>query len=151
MKSLLKLAFFLVIGVLGYNYFFGNVEEKQQSKEIVRKVRDVGRDAWGLLKSEKDKLKEGKYDGAVDKVSGAVHGVGELLGKLSKTANDLNDSGAIDRLSELQDKQKELQSQLENQNPDEYDEVQSEKVQSDLKDLLQETERLMKDMDEKSQ
>ena len=149
MKSLLKLAVFLVIAVVGYNYFFGTVEEKENSEKIVRKVRDVGRDAWGLLKTEKAKLKEGKYDGAVEKVSVAVKGVGELLGKLSKTAKDLEDSGALDRLSELQQKQKELQNQLAEGNPDEYDEAKSDQVKSELKDLLQETERLMKDMDAK--
>lgn len=148
MKSLLKLAFFLVIAVVGYNYFFGTVEEKENSEKIVRKVRDVGRDAWGLLKTEKAKLKDGKYDGAVDKVSVAVKGVGDLLGKLSKTAKDLEDSGALDRLSELQQKQKELQAQLSNEDPDEYDEAKSDQVQSELKDLLLETERLMKDMDD---
>ncbi len=149
MKSLLKLAFFLVIAVVGYNYFFGTVEEKESSQKIVRKVRDVGRDAWGLLKSEKAKLKDGKYDGAVDKVSVAVKGVGELLGKLSKTAKELEDSGALDRLSELQQKQKELQAQLAEESPDDYNEVKSNQVKSDLKDLLQQTERLMKDMDAK--
>ena len=148
MKSLLKLAFFLVIAVVGYNYFFGTVEEKENSEKIVRKVRDVGRDAWGLLKTEKAKLKDGKYDGAVDKVSVAVKGVGDLLGKLSKTAKDMEDSGALDRLSELQQKQKELQAQLSNEDPDEYDEAKSDQVQSELKDLLLETERLMKDMDD---
>lgn len=149
MKSLLKLAVFLIIAVVGYNYFFGTVEEKESSQKIVRKVRDVGRDAWGLLKSEKAKLKDGKYDGAVEKVSVAVKGVGELLEKLGKTAKDLEDSGALDRLSELQQKQKELQAQLEEGNPDEYDEAKSDQVKSELKDLLLETERLMKDMDAK--
>ena len=56
-RSLLKLGLLLVAGILVYNYFFGPVEEKEQSKEIFGKVRDVGKDAWALLRTEKDKDK----------------------------------------------------------------------------------------------
>ena len=62
MKSILKLALILVVGILIYNYFLGTDEEKQQSKEIFTEVRDLGKAAWGLLKSEKEKFDEGKYD-----------------------------------------------------------------------------------------
>jgi len=151
MKNLLKLAFLLLVGILGYNYFFGDVEEKEQSKEIVNKVRDVGRDAWGLLKSEKAKLKEGKYDGAVEKVSSTVTGIGELLGKLSKTAKDLNDSGALDELSKLQQRQSEIQEKLDHQESDEAKEEVSKDLESDLQNLLKETERIMKEMDSENQ
>jgi len=151
MKNLLKLAFLLLVGILGYNYFFGDVEEKEQSKEIVNKVRDVGRDAWGLLKSEKAKLKEGKYDGAVEKVSSTVTGIGELLGKLSKTAKDLNDSGALDELSKLQQRQSEIQEKLDHQESDEAKEEVSKDLENDLQNLLKETERIMKEMDSENQ
>lgn len=149
MKSLLKLGFFLVVGVLAYNYFFGTVEEKQQSKEIVQKVGDVGRDAWGLLKNESAKLKEGKYDGAVDKVSTAVKGLGELLGKLSKTAKDLNDSGALDQISNLQQKQEELQTKIQEQDTSGESGEKSESVKDlelELKKLAEQTEILIEAM-----
>jgi Sec-independent protein translocase protein TatA len=147
-KSLLKLGLILVIAVIGYNYFFGTAEEKEQSREIIGKVRDVGRDAWGLLKSEKAKLDEGKYDGALDKVGTTLEGVGELLGKLKHTAEDLNDSGALDRLSELQRKQADLEAQLAAETPESYDAAEQARIKSELKELLMETETLMNDMEQ---
>lgn len=147
-RSLLKLGLILVAGILVYNYFFGTVEEKQQSKEIFGKVRDVGKDAWSLLKNEKAKFEDGKYDGAVDKVGKSVEGLGELLGKLSRTAKDLNDSGALDQISRLQDKQKELQEQIEAETPESYDAAEQERVRNEVQDLLRETESLMKEMDD---
>lgn len=148
MRSLLKLGLLLLAGVLGYNYFFGTVEEKEQSREILGKVRDVGKDAWGLLKSEKAKLNEGKYDGAVEKVEGTVSSIGDLLGKLKKTAQDLDDSGALDRLSELQAKQQELEGVIANETPETYDAAEQQQVKSEIDQLLKQTESLMKSMED---
>ncbi|MEL6972699.1 MAG: hypothetical protein AAFZ63_16910 [Bacteroidota bacterium] len=147
-RSLLKLGLILVVGILGYNYFFGTAEEKAQSKEIFGKVRDVGKDAWALLKTEKDKFEEGKYNGAVEKVGDSVEGLGELLGKLTKTASDLNDSGALDQLSELQAKQQELQAQIEAETPESYDDAEQERVTGEVQDLIRQTEDLMRSMDQ---
>ncbi|RME97862.1 MAG: hypothetical protein D6772_09840 [Bacteroidetes bacterium] len=147
-KSLLKLGVILLLAVLGYNYFFGTAEEKEQSREIIGKVRDVGRDAWALLKSEKEKLDAGKYDGAVDKVGNTLDGVGALLGKLKNTAEDLNDSGALDRLSELQRKQAQLEAELANETPETYDTAEQAHIKRELQELLLETEKLMKDMEQ---
>lgn len=148
MRSLLKLGLILLVAVLGYNYFFGTAEEKEQSREIIGKVRDVGRDAWGLLKSEKAKLDDGKYDGAVDKVGGTVNSIGELLGKLKRTAEDLDDAGALDRLSELQDKQQELEDQIAAETPESYDAAEQERVKSEIEVLLKQTESLMQSMED---
>ena len=68
-KSILRLAAILVVGILFYNYFLGTPTEKEQSKKVFSKVKDLGRDAWDLLKTEKEKLDEGKYDEALDKIT----------------------------------------------------------------------------------
>jgi hypothetical protein len=146
-RSLLKLGLLLLVCVLGYNYFFGTEAEKEQSERIFGKVKDVGKDAWALLGTEKEKYKEGKYDGAVDKVGNTVESIGDLLGRLSRTAKDLNDSGALDRLGELQAKQKELENELARETPETYNAQDQERVKKEIQDLLQETEELMKDME----
>lgn len=147
-RSLLKLAVFLVIGILVYNYFYGTAEEKAQSKEVFGKVRDLGRDAWNLLRTEKDKLDEGKYDGAVDQVSETVDGLGDLLGQLKSSAESLNNSGALHRLQELESRRQTLEQQLDNSTPESYDQSEDDRVRTELRDLLQETERLMLQMEE---
>lgn len=143
----MKLGLLLLVCVLGYNYFFGTEAEKEQSERIFGKVKDVGKDAWALLGTEKEKYKEGKYDGAVDKVGNTVESIGDLLGNLRRTAKDLNDSGALDRLGELQAKQKELEHELANETPETYNAEDQQRVKKEIQDLLRETESLMKDME----
>lgn len=147
MGKLLKIGAMLVIGILIYNGFFGDEAEKAQSKEIFGKVRELGKDSWGLLKSEKAKYKEGKYDGAVDKVENTVDRIGGLLGTLEETANDINDSGAIDKLNQLQDRQAKLENYLDKATPETYDARKQEQVKTEIQDILRETEALMKEME----
>lgn len=105
MKSLLKLLVVVVIGVLVYNYFFGTQEEKETSKEIFSNVRDLGKATWGLLRSEKAKFDEGKYDEAVDKVGG-------LLRSLNGKARDIGDDESLRRLEDLEKRRMELDKEI---------------------------------------
>ena len=54
-RFLITTAFFLVIGLLGYNYIFGTTEEKEQAQEIFNKGAEVVGAGAGLLKSEYQK------------------------------------------------------------------------------------------------
>ena len=144
MRSLLKLGLFLVVGILIYNYFFGTVEEKAQSKEIFTKVRDLGREAWGLLKTEKTKFDDGKYDEAVDRVGG-------LYQKLSRTARQLNDTKALERLERLEEKRQEIETQLDDQNGENLSAAEKEDVRRQWNELMRETEKLMNDMEKDQQ
>ena len=146
-RTLIKFGLLLLVCVVGYNYFFGNETERAQSERIVGKVRDVGRDAWDLLRSEKQKYREGKYDGAVDKVGDSVEGMGELLRRLNRTARDLEDSGALERISELQDRQRELEAELENETPESYNGQNQERIEREVENLLRSTEEVMNRMD----
>jgi len=136
-KTIFKLGLVLLVGLLGYNYFFGDVEEKAQSREIVGKVGDLGKDAWNLLKSEREKMKDGKYDDALEKLDG-------LYSSLKGKAQDLKDSGALDRIDELNERRKELEDLLAS----EGDELSADGKRK-LNDLTAETEDLMNEMEEK--
>lgn len=139
-RSLIKLGLFLVAGILIYNFFFGTPDEKQQSKEIFGKVRDLTRDAWGLLRSEKEKFDDGKYDEAVDKLGG-------IYRDLRSTAEKVQDSGALERLSELEQKRRELEGQLNDDRPQGYDTQEKAHIEREWTDLMRETEDLMRDME----
>lgn len=151
MKSILKLALILVVGILIYNYFLGTDEEKQQSKEIFTEVRDLGKAAWGLLKSEKEKFDEGKYDEALDKI-------GSLLDNLKDKAETIQDSDILDRIAQLEDQKAELERKIAANQVETYDDTgdpeqkvreEEEAIKKDWKNLIEETEDLMKDMEKK--
>ena len=81
-RSIFTTAFFLVVVILGYNYFFGTAQEKEQAQEIFSKGADVVGSGASLLKSEYEKYGDGKYDGALDKIS-------TILGKLKENDGEL--------------------------------------------------------------
>jgi hypothetical protein len=159
LKSLLKLALFLIVGVLIYNYFFGTAEEKQQSEEIFISVKDLTKSAVGLLKSEKEKFDEGKYDEAVGKIGG-------LIDKLKGKAQQLKDNKALlDDIAELEDKQRQLSRRVQGEQvPESYDnppppgqeqpEMDSAKrreIEEGWEDLVRKTERVVEEMDRREQ
>jgi hypothetical protein len=71
-KTLFKIIVVLVIGLLTYNFFFGSREEKETSRQVVGQVRDLSSSVIDLLRSEKQKLSEGKYDEALAKLKQAI-------------------------------------------------------------------------------
>jgi len=144
MFNLLKLAALLVIGILVYNYFFGTVDEKAQSEAIFSKTKDLGKAAWGLLKSEKEKLEDGKYDEAVDNMEG-------LFKNLKTKAQENKDTDALAELRALEAKRLALEKRFDK--VDETDKSKAatkekEAIKSDWNDLLERTEALMKRMEE---
>lgn len=141
-KSLLKLGLILVAAILVYNYFFGTVEEKAQSKEFFTEVKDLGKAAWGLLKTEREKFNQGKYDEAVDKVGG-------LFNNMRRRAQDLEDSDLINRIDQLERKRQALERQLDATEPESYDASQKAALKRDWEQMMKETEQVMKELDEK--
>ena len=102
-KSILKLGVLLVVGLVGYNFFLGTPEEKAEARETISKVKeagkvvggvllDLGKDGVALIKKERMKFKQGKYDEAVEEVGGLISKIkdkvegegGELLDKVKE-------------------------------------------------------------------
>ncbi|TXB62812.1 hypothetical protein [Phaeodactylibacter luteus] len=155
LRSLIKLGLFLVAGILVYNYFFGTPEEKAQSKEIFTNVRDLTRSAFDLLKAEKQKFDEGKYDEAVDKIGGLID---DLKGKAAQLEDNKE---LLDQIADLEQSQRRLTEQLRGEPaPEGYDEPQparqldsadKKQLEEDWETLVRKTERLMDDMERKAQ
>ena len=101
-------AFFLVIGLLGYNYFWGTAQEKEQAQEIFSKGAEAIGAGADLLKSEYQKYNDGKYDEALDNIGDGLSKLkensGELLGEINswEERKDDWDQNKID-LQELLD------------------------------------------------
>lgn len=143
MGNLLKLAAMLVIGILIYNYFFGTTDEKEQSKEIFSEAKDLGKAAWSLLKSEKEKFEEGKYDEAVDKVGG-------LFRNLKSKAQENNDGDALAELKDLEKQRLELEKRLDAIDQSDTSKAATKEkadIKRDWSEMLDRAEALMKQME----
>ena len=153
LRSLIKLAIFLVAGILVYNYFFGTPEEKAQSKEVFSDIKDLTKSAVGLLKSEKQKFDDGKYDDAVDKIGGLIE---NLKGK----AEQLEDNrDLLDQITVLQQKKNSLETKLGSPGVESYgeegqrvvtDSAQRREIEEDWKELVNKTEQVMQDMEQRA-
>lgn len=154
LRSLIKLVLFLVAGVLVYNYFFGTAEEKAQSKEIFTDIKSLTKSAVGLLKSEKQKFDEGKYDEAVDKIGG-------LIDNLKGKAEQLEDNRELlDQIAGLQRQQRSLETKLGSPGVESYgnegqrivaDSAQRREIEDDWRALLEKTERVMQEMEQRAE
>ncbi|MBY0475705.1 MAG: hypothetical protein K2Q13_11685 [Nitrosomonas sp.] len=96
-RLIVSFTFFLVIGLLGYNYFFGTEQEKEQAQEIFAKGAEVVGASADLLEAEYEKFKEGKYDKSLQNISNFLSNVKEKGGELvveidswEKRKNDWN-------------------------------------------------------------
>jgi hypothetical protein len=148
-RRLIGLVVVVVIALIGYNYYFGTAEEKENAKEIVGEFKKIGKASWDLLKSEKEKMEAGKYDEAADKFK-------DIFEKLKGIATDENNREYLDRLADLERKRQDLEQKLERMDrPSDYNtnlapqspDDQKAEVEKDLSDLYLETERLMEEME----
>lgn len=144
MRSLIKLGLILVAGILVYNYFFGDETEKAQSREIFEKVGDLGRAGINLLKTEKEKFDDGKYDDALDKIGG-------LFDKVRSKAEDLNDSELLRDISRLEDKRQELKERVDRNAPEGYSNEEKDSLREEWKALMEDSEKVMQRLEDKEQ
>lgn len=150
MKSLIKLALLLTVGILVYNYFFGDEKEQQQSKAIFEEARDLGESAWNLLKSEKEKFDQGKYDGALDKI-------GNLIDSIKDKATQLKDSELLNKAAELESRRQELERQMSENEVQNHDNTEasekedSNQIRKNWENLIRETEAIMKKLESNKQ
>jgi predicted nucleic acid-binding Zn-ribbon protein len=149
-RQLFKLIIIMVLGILVYNLFLGDTTEKENARKVFSEIKEAGVAVKDLLKSEKKKFDEGKYDDALDKV-------GNVFDKLKRRAKDI-DEKYVDRIAELDDTRKELEQRLkelsaeEEAMPESYDDDSSfarteKKLNRERKDLTDELDKLVAKMD----
>jgi hypothetical protein len=105
LKNLIQLALLLIAGILIYNYFLGDADEKAQSKAVFQQTGKTVRSAWELLKEEKQKFDAGKYDRLLDQLGSAYHEVRDRAKSL--------DENVLRRLDNLEQRKRELETELE--------------------------------------
>lgn len=141
-KSVLKLALFLIIGIVAYNYFLGDEQEKEQARNIVqgtgkaiKKGVNVG---VGLLKDEYKKFKEGKYDRALDKVGNLLQDAKQKGGAMVEDIKEWEDKRQL-----WQEKKEQLIKMI-----DDADGEMTAEQEQEMKDLEAEGKKLTKQGEE---
>lgn len=140
MRSLIKLALIIVIVIVGYNYFFGTSNEKEESQEIVEKVKDLGKSIGGLLKSERDKFQEGKYDELFNNISNTFEKI--------KTKIESTDIQSREALDKLEQEKSNLEEKWKNLDPEDSTSDGNREFLQEMEELLRKTEGLVKDVEE---
>lgn len=131
MKNLIKFGLLLVAGILVYNYFYGTPTEKENSENIFAEFKDVGVSVVDLMKEEKVKYDDGKYDEAIDKMKGAVE---KMKDKIDKSGDD----SLKDEMDDLGYKSRKILDKWEKNKP--QTEAEKEKFESDMKKILEEAQ-----------
>lgn len=164
MGNLIKLVLIAVVGILVYNSFYGTDAEKETSRKVFGEVKDVWVAVGDLLRTEKQKFDEGKYDTALDKIS-------DSFDSLKEKAKEINDSELLDKIAELDQERKRIQERLEEtkeqnrefaekgqrgeQIPSSYEdssplsEQQEEEFDTEIRDLIQKAKEAMEQAEKK--
>ena len=139
LRFILKIAIVLILGILIYNYFFGTPDEKQTSKEVYTKVKDLTVSVVDLLKKEKDKFDKGKYDQAVDQIENAI-------GTIKEKGKMLTENEKL-RLRSIEQDKKELKEEIDatNQLPQKEADKKARELDEKVLSILRETEELIKE------
>jgi len=135
----LKIVLVLVIGFLGYTYFFGNAEEKAQSREIVGDIGHAGQKIFTkigvMLNKQEDKFDEGKHEEALATVGR----------ELDKLKNKVKEDRMLERaLEKLNEEKEKISESIENGSIED-----KKKLQNRFKNLIQDTKELLNDLDKK--
>ena len=141
MRNLLKLIFFAAIGLIAYNYYYGNEVEKARSEKVIEGVKDVFGSIKDLAVAEKEKFDEGKYDKILDKI-------GNVFEEVKEKSADISDD-LRDRLADLEDEKEALAESIEEKKKEGlWTEEEKENTKEDFRELIKKSEELFQDIKE---
>lgn len=141
MRNLLKLIFFAAIGLIAYNYYYGNEVEKARSEKVIDGVKDVFVSIKDLAIAEKEKFDAGKYDKALEKIG---HVFQDFKDRSAELGDDLKD-----RLADLEDEKQELEERIdEKKKVGLWTEEEKEKTKEEFRDLIKKSEELFQEIKE---
>ena len=154
-RTVIKIGVLLVVGIVAYNFFLGTPEEKAKAKNTISKAKeagkviggallDLGKDGVALLKEERAKFQEGKYDKAVEKVGG-------LISKMKKQVEGVGGE-MLDRVNDLENQKDAIAKQLEKAKDaaGEMSEEEKEQLKKKFDELTEKTGEVLKDLEKKN-
>ncbi len=144
-RFILRIGLMLVVGLLLYNYFLGTPEEKASSERIFNDVKDLGKSAWALLKQEKEKLNEGKYDEALTRIE-------DVFASIKGEAEKNNDQATLEEIRSLEYDQQKLKDRISTTNlKASEDNEEKKEISNEWQRILNKTEKIMEETENKKQ
>ncbi len=146
-KLVLKIVLGLAVLLVGYNYFWGSAEEKENSRQIVGQVTELGKSVVNLLKSEKEQFDKGKYDQALAKLKSALNIEHERAAELGADGQV-----CLEKCKHLEEAEHELEEKLKLVDSDD-DQSASDReaviaaIRNQILQLTSETEDLAREID----
>jgi len=142
-RKLISLVILAVIGLMGYNMFFGTEEDKARGQAVAKETKELVSSVVGFLKAEKDNYDSGKFDNAMQKLNKAVKNV-------SQKAQEIGGS-MPERVRQLEDKKNQLDELIQiNKNSKMADpKKESDKIKDEMSDILKELQEIAEDIDNK--
>lgn len=125
MKSLLFLIILLLAGIVGYMYFFGEGEDKEQARSVVNETKELGKAVGNFLKRQKEKYDDGEFDKLLDKINATIQKL-----KSKKTEPTEEESREL----------KELENELKQVDPEKLNTENKERLRRLIEDLEKEIE-----------
>jgi len=154
-RTVIKIGVLLVIGIVGYNSMFGTPEEKEKAKNTISKAKeagkviggallDLGKDGVALLKEEREKFREGKYDKAVEEVGG-------LISKIKKQVEGVGGE-MLDRVNDLEKQRDAISAQIDKAKDvvGEMSDEDKAKLKKQFDELTEKTGEVLKDLEKKN-
>lgn len=140
-RKLISLVILAVIGLMGYNMFFGTDEDKARGQVVAKETKELVGSIFGLLKAEKENYDAGKFDNAMDKLNNAFRNVSqkakEVGGNLPERVKDLEKKkDQLDQLIEVNKNSKMADPKKEN-----------DKIQDEMSDILKELQNIAEDIE----
>ena len=140
MRSIIQLLLLAIVGLISYNYFYGNTEEKARSQRVFGEVNDVLVAVKDLVVLEKEKFDAGKYDKAINQINTVFKDFKENSQEVSA---DLKE-----RFAKLEAERGNLEAQIVQQKEDHAFTVkEKEKTAADFRKLIEKTEKLFQEVE----
>jgi len=154
-RTVIKFGVLLVVGIVAYNFFLGTPEEKEKAQNTISKAKqagkviggallDLGKDGVALLKEEREKFRDGKYDKAVDEVGGLIS---DIKNKVEGVGGEM-----LDRVNDLEKQKDAISEQLDKvkESSGEMSEEQKDKLNKQFDELTEKTGEVLKDLEKKN-
>lgn len=126
MRKLLFTLILILAAYVGYQYFFGQGEDKENAHLIVNETKDLGKAVGDFLSKQKEKYDDGEFDRLIDRVSDAL---ASLKSDSAEKTEEVND--------DLRDLKKELK-QIDPNKLNEENRKALDKVIEDVEEELEE-------------